>query len=235
MKRNKIFNNKCVLKHKHVCTKCGKTYFAYNMYSNSVVVKIMEQKQVCWECAYWENFIMTPPDHLEVIGNRCYQIFPYVEKTDVFQILGGGGETGYFLKKDGTCAPVNDVWWINVIPWQYQQQFQPTGWWVTRNFYRKYMRMRKPCTAKGCLDRYHCYRYQYQQEFGKEPYNIVPKDWVVGDERCPAFLPLSEIKGYDEYVKPSDIIDEDSVALKLDNYGLFQRLDENQVQNRASV
>lgn len=212
MRRYKIFNDKCVLKHKHTCSRCGKRYFTYNMYTNSEIYRLMEQKHLCWECAYWEQFIMVPPDHLEVIGNQCYQIFPFVESPDMFQILGGGGKIRYLLKRDGTCSKVNDIWWLNTIPWQYQQQLKSTGWWVTKKFYERFIRMKKPCTAKGCLDRYHCYRYQYQQEFGTAPYNKMPLDWIVGDEHCPAFLPLKEIKDYDEYVKPSDIIDESSVV-----------------------
>lgn len=212
MTRRKIFNDKCISNHKHTCARCGKKYFTYNIYTNSEIYRLMERKKICWECAYWEKFITLPPDHLEIIGNKCYQIFPFIESPDMFQILGGGGKTKYLLKRDGTCNKVNDIWWLNTIPWQYQQQLKPTGWWVTKKFYERFIRMKKPCTAKGCLDRYHCYRYQYQQEFGAAPYNKVPLDWIVGDEHCPAFLPLKEIKDYDEYVKPSDIIDESSAV-----------------------
>lgn len=214
MRRYKKFNDNCVLQHKYVCSKCGKPYFMHNMYTNSEIYRLMDDMRMCWECAYWERFLLAPPDHLEVIGNRCYQVLPFVDSPDIYQILGGGGEVKYLLKRDGSCIKANDIWWLNIIPWQYQQQLQPTGWWVTKKFYDRFVKMKKLCTAKGCLDRYHCYRYLYQQEFDQEPYNYVPRDWVVGDERCPAFLPLREIQGYDEYVKPSDIIDESSVTLK---------------------
>lgn len=201
---------------KRTCKRCGKNYFTFNLSQSGDVPKIMKEKKICWECAYWEWFAKSPPEHLEIIGNKCYQIFPFVETDSIFQILGGRGKIKYLLKRDGTCQKVNDIWWLNTIPWQYQQQpeLQPTGWWVTKRFYGKFIKMKKLCTAKGCLDRYHCYRYQYQQEFGTPPYNYVPRDWIVGSERCPAFLPLKDIDGYDEYVKPSDIIDESSVICK---------------------
>lgn len=214
MTRFKKFNYKCVLQHKDTCSRCGKPYFSYNIYSNSEICRLMDRKDICWECAYWERFIAAPPRYLEIVGNRCYQIFPFVESPTIYQILGGGGVTRYFLARNGKCRMVNDIWWLNVIPWQYQQELKPTGWWVTKRFYNRAIKVKKPCTASGCLDRYHCYRYLYQQEFGREPYNKVPLDWVAGDEHCPAFLPLREIRGFDEYVKPSDIIDESSVALK---------------------
>lgn len=213
MTRHKKFNDKCVLQHKHICSKCGKSYFSFNMYTNSEIYHLMESENICWECAYWKRFIAVPPEHLEVIGNKCYQILPFVDSPTIYQILGGNGEIRYFLRRNGICEKVNDIWWLNTIPWQYQQELKPTGWWVSKRFYDRAKRVKKTCTARGCLDRYHCYRYLYQQEFDKEPYNKVPLDWIVGNEHCPAFLPLREIKDFDEYVKPSDIIDENSVAL----------------------
>lgn len=212
--RKKWLNKKCMLGNKFVCSKCGKMYFAYNMNENAEICRLMVQNNMCWECAYWERFLMARPKYLEVIGDRCYQIFPYVYERDAHQILGGGGKIRYFLKRDGSCQKVNDIWWLNTIPWQYQKYFQPTGWWVSKMFYERARKVRKPCTARGCMDRYRCYRYKYQIEFENGPYNIVPSDWRAGDEHCPAFLPLSEIKDFDEYVKPSDIIDKNSVAQK---------------------
>ena len=206
MRRYKKFNDNCVLQHKHVCSRCGKPYFDYNMYTNSEVCRLMVSKDICWECAYWERFLLAPPIHVEVIGNKCYQILPFVDSPDIYQILGGGGKTRYLLRRDGSFCKSNDIWWLNIIPWQYQQQLQPTAWWITKRFYDRLLKMKKPCTAKGCMDRYHCYRYVYQQEFTQGPYNSVTRDWNVGDEHCPAFLPLNEIQGYDEYVKPSDIL-----------------------------
>lgn len=72
MTRRKIFNDKCISNHKHTCARCGKKYFTYNIYTNSEIYRLMERKKICWECAYWEKFITLPPDHLEIIGNKCY-------------------------------------------------------------------------------------------------------------------------------------------------------------------
>lgn len=208
------YTKNCVLGNKYQCARCGNPVYAFNLYDKEELCQTMLKKHICWECAYWEYFLKHPPDYLEIIGNKCYQVLPFVEDTNFNQILGGNGKTRFLLKKDGTCVKSNDIWWINIIPWKYQCQLSPTGWWTTRKVYDSLKRSKHICIAKGCLDRYHCYRYQYQNEFDKEPYNKVPKDWVVGSERCPAFISLHEIKGYDEYVKPSDIIDESSIVHK---------------------
>jgi hypothetical protein len=210
------YNKSCVLGNKYKCKQCGKQAFAFNLSDKDKVCSIMQKKHICWECAYWENFIKHPPDNLEIIGDRCYQILSFVEDLQFNQIVGGNGKTKFLLKKNGDCIKSNDIWWINRIPFQYQDKLQITGWWTTRRVYNSLQRSRHKCIAKGCLDRYHCYRYQYQIEFEKGPYNKVPLDWIIGGEHCPAFIPLREIKGYDEYVKTSDIIDESSIVSKND-------------------
>lgn len=211
-------NTRFVLKNKYQCKRCGKTEFGFNLDRKNEICKIMTKKHICWECAYWEDFLANPIEGLEIVGNRFYQILPFVPATEYNQILGGNGKTKFFLRKDGTCIKSNDIWWINTIPPKYQDKLQPTGWWTTRKVYNSLQRSQHKCIAKGCLDRYRCYRYKYQIEFDKEPYNIVPKDWIAGGERCPAFINLQEIKDYDEYVKPSDIIDESSIIHNKEKY-----------------
>lgn len=201
------YTKSCVLGNKYKCKRCGKQAYAFNLDKNESVCVAMAKKRICWECAYWEQFLSNLPEHLEIIGDKCYQVFPFVENANFNQILGGNGTIRYLLKKDGSCIRSNDVWCINTIPFKYQEKLAPTGWWTTRRVYRNLMRSKHQCVAKGCLDRYHCYRYKYQIEFDKEPYNKVPKSWKVGSEKCPAFVPLTEIRGYDEYISPSDIID----------------------------
>lgn len=205
-----------LLNSKYNCSLCGKPVYRFNMSKTMKYAIAMEKEHICWECAYWKKFLNTPHDDMDVISGSCYRIFPFIEKEDrrVEQILGGGGKkTYYILRRNGECFRSNDVWWINVIPSKYRLQLKPTAWWVTKNFWKSLKRSMHKCKAVGCMDRYHCYRYQYQLEFDKEPYNHVPKDWIVGSEHCPAFLNLKDIKDYDEYVKPSDIIDEGSVRI----------------------
>lgn len=203
---------------KYTCKKCGKKFFYYNIAEYNKVCKRMLKEHICWECAYWENIIKTPPENMEIIGNQCYQIFPYIDTVNKTPdvVLGGKGKIRYLLKHNDKCIKSNDVWLIGTIPPQFQSQLSPTGWWVTNRYYNSLKRSNRKCYARACMDRYHCYRYKYQIEFEEEPLNYPPLDWEVGNEHCPAFLPLREIKGYDEYVKPSDIIDESSVSDKID-------------------
>lgn len=197
-----------ILKTIYKCTKCGKPVFSFNADPSSTIIKLMDLKVICWDCAYWDLFLSSMPDNIEIIGDGCYQVLPLVEKD--MQTLTGCNKPKYILKKDGTAIKTNDIWWLNVIPPHLQQQLPPTAWWITKSFYDKLQRSQHQCYAIGCMDRYHCYRYKYQEEFATGPYNAVPRDWRPGDEHCPAFLPLNEITDYTEYTSVSDIIDEDS-------------------------
>lgn len=210
-----FYKPKFLLNYKRTCKKCGKEFFFFNIAEYMPICKKMVKEHLCWECAWWENFMKSPPKYLEIVGDQCYQVYPYVPKEEDTQdaILGGQGKTRYLLKKNGDCIMSNDVWWIASIPQKYQLQLPPTGWWTTQHYYNSLNRSSRRCIAKNCMDRYHCYRYNYQREFYDPPTVYPPHDWNVGDEHCPAFLPLKEIKDYDEYVKPSDIIDKSSVSI----------------------
>lgn len=43
------------------------------------------------------------------------------------------------------------------------------------------------CNLKGCFDRYNCAWYDMEEEAGG-PWNEIPEDWVIGDEKCESFL-----------------------------------------------
>lgn len=195
-----------VLRYKYKCKKCGKNQFFFNLYAKEPLTSLMKHKKLCWECAYWEEFITNPPENLEIIGNQAYQIMPYIKDVEYGQILGGGHKRPrYILRKNWTSARSNDYWWIATIPSRFQHALKPTAWWTNRKTYESIQRSKHKCTAKGCLDRYHCFRYQYQIDFPTGPYNNVPKDWNIGEEHCPAFISTRTIKDFDEYFKPSDL------------------------------
>lgn len=201
-------SRKNILRTKYNCKRCGKPVFSWNANAESLVVQNMDAQQICWDCSYWELMSDMPPDNIEIIGDKCYQIFPYHEASP--EEITGGNKVRYLLKKDGSCIKTNDYWWVNTIPVKYQLQYPPTAWWVSKHFYEQLLRSQHQCEARGCLDRYRCFRYKYQMEFETGPYNKVPLDWVPGGEHCPAFTPLIEIENYTEYVSVSDIIDESS-------------------------
>lgn len=93
------YTKSCVLGNKYKCERCGKQVYAFNLNKNENLCIIMTRKHICWECAYWEVFLSNLPDRLEVIGDKCYQIFPYIKNPNFNQILGVVGQLNIYSKK----------------------------------------------------------------------------------------------------------------------------------------
>jgi hypothetical protein len=44
------------------------------------------------------------------------------------------------------------------------------------------------CLSKGCFDRYHCLWYRADIAEPNEPWNTIPKNYIIGGEDCPSFV-----------------------------------------------
>ncbi len=191
------------------CSECGKRILNYGYDDSNPIYKIMKERDIRYECAYWPNFIANPPEHLEIIGGKCYQVLPEQQKTPM-KTLGSEGRMHYLLRKNGEIEKSNDVWLLSEVPLKHRDELKDTAWWITKRGYFKLKRLPFQCWSKGCMDRYHCFRYDYRREFNKEgPFNIPPKDWIVGEEHCKEFVNILDIRDYDEYFSIDDILNDD--------------------------
>lgn len=196
------------------CSECGKKILDFGFDKNNPIYKIMKERNLCYECAYWLDFIENPPECLEIISGKCYQVFPEQQKTPM-KILGSGGKMHYLLRRNGEIEKSNDVWFVSEIPQKYRDRLKDTAWWVEKRVYFKLRRLPFKCWSKGCMDRYYCYRYDYRREFNENgPFNIPPKEWIKGSEHCKEFVDILEIHDYDEYFSIDDILNDDSQFLK---------------------
>lgn len=194
------------------CSICGKRILNMGFDERNPIYKIMKSEGICYECAYWRDIIAHRPENFEVIDGKCYQFNPtptWVQKTP-FRMLGSDGKKFYIVRKDGTYARSNDVWFIADVPKDFRDQLPDTAWLTTARVYDRLERGVFACKSRACMDRYHCYRFDYRNEFTEDgPFNIPPKEWITGDEQCREFINLLDFKNYDEYVSVSDIIDDE--------------------------
>lgn len=174
------------------CKCCGAIILLYGYDSEHRLTRIMKQKGICYECAFWQELTAYPPEYLEVVNNRCLKIYPVADKKDKTLILGGKGKMRYFMRPDQSLFQSNDIWIIGTIPKRFLDKFQPTAIEITSKAYRQLKRTNKKCNARACLDRYHCFRYDVEQE-NNNPYNTIPPKWKVGDEHCGFFINRKDI------------------------------------------
>lgn len=182
-----------------VCEKCGfKERLKTPASDNADIAKIMLSKCYCYECAYWEAVKIGVFGNYEIINGTCYSPLPaiYDEKIAI-SVLGQDGKKMWIMKRDGKVIYSNDCWLIGKIPTRLLKEFPDTAYMVTRRAYNLIRKNKKKCKKIGCMDRYHCYFYDINCELSG-PFNKIPKDYVVGSEKCTRFVNLNkDIKRYD--------------------------------------
>lgn len=177
------------------CACCGSKVLLHGYDSQNRIARIMEQKNVCYDCAFWQDMIDYPPEYLEIISNKCLRVHPVADKGDKTLILGGKGKMRYFMRPDQSLFQSNDIWIIGTIPQRFKDSFKPTAIEITLKAYRQLRRTNKKCNARACLDRYHCFRYNLEQENDESgPYNSIPPKWKIGDEHCGFFIDRKDIQ-----------------------------------------
>ena len=177
------------------CKLCGSKIWMQGYNIQSHITHIMKKNNVCYECAFWEELIAYPPEYMEVINQQCLRLHPVANKKDKTLILGGKGKMRYFMRTDGSLIQSNDIWTIGTIPERFISQLPTTAVEITLKAYRQLKKSSKKCYARGCMDRYDCFRYDRALENDeKGSFNAIPPKWNVGDEHCVFFINIQDIK-----------------------------------------
>lgn len=188
-----------LMSHIRRCSVCNKKFLRYDRKVEAGIADSWEyvrEHKVCFECGFWMQLIEHRPDGLQVINGVCYRILPFVDEPKFTMLLGSNGKKYYFVTTDRKPFKSNDVWRIGVVPQQFRNQLQDTGWFCDKSVYGRLLNFDKMCKEVGCLDRYKCFRFRTELEIKNGPYNEVPKKWVVGGERCRYFINTDKIKNY---------------------------------------
>lgn len=99
------------------CTRCGKEYT--NHYSMEVGT-IMQEKNVCFECAFW-----IWQHDLDKAGNREFAIIDgahYVLCPSTTGIKGNCGRKYTIRFKDGRTVECDNLWHQGIIPERFREQ-----------------------------------------------------------------------------------------------------------------
>jgi len=174
------------------CELCGQQDCLDNYLDNCDYLPIMAKRHVCFHCAFWIHKIENPPPNRMIIGGCHYTVHPFMKRPNNV-IKGFSGREFYIRKMNGQLIKSNNVWCQGNIPEQFRPQLPDDAHFLSLMTFQKLSHDNHQCFAKGCWDRYHCLRYNRENEKG-EPFNIVPSNHKVGSENCPSFINLNELK-----------------------------------------
>ncbi len=187
--------------HRRKCPCCNRLFWDFTSTADGHDFDKTWKGTLCNDCACWMEYIKSEKPHMEIIAGTCYDFLPPQYDWGPGDTLGGG-HMKYILKKDGSIKKSNDIWKIGEVPQRFRDVLQDTGWWITRRLFLRLRRGMFECGNKGCFDRYHCLRYNVKKEYDGGPYNRIPRNWCVGDEKCPSFCNILEIENYDRLEMP---------------------------------
>lgn len=167
------------------CSICGNDYNLDNFDMKSSLPQMMRDRHFCFTCAFWTNKIESPDPNREIIDGQHYVFYPGPNSA-YFQ--GFGGRTFYAIRNNGELITSNNVWHQGDIPSWFRDKLPDTAKFISARTFRKLRDNPFKCKSKGCWDRYHCFRYDISIEKEAGPWNVVPKNHVVGQEDCESFI-----------------------------------------------
>ena len=192
---------------KITCTKCGKKMYLLAHDPDSEICRLMKERQLCYDCAYWIHLASHPKEYMQIIAGIYYTFYPPVPKRKLGEMLGGRGMK-YIYLKDGSILKSNDIWRVGMIPERFRDILPDTAWWIDKESFHKLRRIEPfTCTNQGCYDRYHCYWFDIRSEYQRGPWNIVPRTHIPGKEHCPSFINLAKFKHYEMITDNNDMIE----------------------------
>ena len=114
-------------------------------YINSQIRKIMEDKKVCFHCAYWYNvrerdYSDTVYPYIPVVVNHSHWSYPSLEPVHFEKSYGWSCRPvptmHYILFKDGRVAETNQLWHQGEIPKHFRCLIPNNAVFITReDFY----------------------------------------------------------------------------------------------------
>lgn len=178
------------MSNEYVCTSCGMTEDSSKFSSTSSLRPIMEANNLCFHCAFWFDKIQHPDENCEIINGKYYIFETILYPKSILDKLCR--KDICVIHSDNTVRIGNHVRLLGVIPPLFRPSLPDTAKYIGKKLFRNLEDDLNPCSAKGCWDRYHCFRYDLSAE-PPTPWNVIPKSHKVGDERCYRFINIKDI------------------------------------------
>jgi uncharacterized protein YlaI len=177
--------------HTQTCSICEAVYEIDSFDPNAPLVKLMGERNICFQCAFWSDKIEKPLLGREIINGEHFVFHPCQDKPLVFQ--GFGGREFYALLNDNSLIMSNNVWHQGKIPERFCEKLPDTARFISKKTYKKLINDSFKCRAKGCWDRYHCIRYDISIEESTGAWNVIPGTHIPGEENCESFINKNQL------------------------------------------
>lgn len=169
------------------CSCCGKTEWINQYAKPSMLPDAMSEKQLCYECCYWEKICEeTKRSRVLVHNGICYIAKSTRMRPLSYLSMYQGRHFYAVMYRTHTLVDTNHLIRVGKVPPQFKDRLPDNALFISLLSYKKLRADTFVCRAKGCYDRYRCLRYNSETE--GTPFNKIPEDYEIGSEKCPSFV-----------------------------------------------
>ena len=171
-----------------ICSNCGKTVTSINFNSEAPLARLMRVESLCFDCAFWKDYITNPQPDTTIISGKLYAFHPIEQKPNRSQMKRKGIVFARNMQT-GAIVSCTDYRYIANIPDTFKPQLPDHYRFISAETYSLIAERAIPeCLAKGCWDRYHCFWYNTTKAEPHKPWNQIPHYHKPGDEQCESFI-----------------------------------------------
>lgn len=171
------------------CTYCGKPEdIEVFRLTKSPLVSKMRAEKLCFECAYWKEWLNNREPDTIVINGQLFKMTNSLQQPNLIEARANNLQ--FIMAVDTHKAfACKELILRGVIPSQFQTILPDEYKFITKAEYTSIYRFQaEMCLSKGCFDRYHCIWYRADIAEPDEPWNTIPQNYKIGSELCPSFV-----------------------------------------------
>lgn len=173
---------------RQICSYCGKEYCIGLYNRKSDLRQKMREEGLCFDCAYWKDYIEHPSEDTAIVNGALY-IFKPITKRLLKRDRKLKGMIFARNMTTGAIVGCREYRKITVVPERFRSALPDQFRTISEETYRQIDERPIPeCLSKGCWDRYHCFWYNAKKAEPNKPWNEIPHYHKPGGEHCESFI-----------------------------------------------
>lgn len=169
------------------CSFCGRTVTINRYVSTSALNKRMRIENLCYDCAFWKDYLEHPRPGSVILSGKLYALSPITRYLNGTSRRRNGIQFARNMQT-GKAIAFTSYHCLATVPRQFRERIPDQYRFISERTYTLLWQRTKKCCIKGCWDRYHCWWYDKDKAEPKGPWNEIPKTHKIGDENCESFI-----------------------------------------------